>query len=224
MAKADLHWDDLRLNLDPGLSDPFVPELPAPAAPKTATPPDAADRLQAGDAKPQRLPCWPQRCRAASRAVPSRRAPRTCSAWRRREPCDDSGLSSRVPVPAPAARHAAAHHQRRVPPPRRAGASDAPGPAHAAHPGPPAAVPLPGPGGDRKAARRPERGRPAVLGRPEPGAVQHHASCNWTGPSPPSRAWCSARCARSSSTAAARCNGTPAPASSAPSPRARTSA
>ncbi len=30
MAKGDLAWDGLRLNMDQGLSDPFVPDLPAP--------------------------------------------------------------------------------------------------------------------------------------------------------------------------------------------------
>ena len=74
MAKADIHWDELRLNLDPGLSDPFVPELPAVAAPKAAI---ATETPMAGF-KPVTAPTfWPRPCRAASRAAPSRPAPRT---------------------------------------------------------------------------------------------------------------------------------------------------
>ena len=56
MAKADTHWDDLRLNLDPGLSDPFVPNLPAPSAPK-ATPATPLSGFKPVAVKPLSPPC-----------------------------------------------------------------------------------------------------------------------------------------------------------------------
>ena len=212
----------LRLNLDPGLSDPFVPELPAPCPPTRPprTTRDPADRLQAGDGEAAVGPrSWrrPCRCGKQSRPVPAqRRAPAADgeggdARW-------TTACRPRVPVPAPAARRTAAHHQRRQRAPRHSVALDASGPAHAAHPGPPAAAPLPGPGGDREAARRSRHMREACCPRSaRPRCCSTPPSFSWTGPWPPSRAWCSARCARSSSTAAAHCNGVPAPASSAPS-------
>ena len=58
MAQGALRWDDLRLNLDQGLSDPFVPELPAlpPSTPKAAHPATPRAGFKSRTMGPQEAP------------------------------------------------------------------------------------------------------------------------------------------------------------------------